>query len=200
MPPQAANASRQFGYTNSSKGTCRSRSNRVTAGPGRPSAHRGRAFPPPVAVPHGGHPRSRDNLWSQRWDGERDARVEDRLQRRLQVMVWAGEMSLHTYAGRCRVTGMLLIGGTFHQCGTRGTLANFNAQLPQFQAWSRLRSFRTQGTGYSRSGQRKCERGAAPIAVSQRATALPCLLCTTAPETTSYESATSSCGPVKEPV
>jgi len=83
-----------FGYTNSSKGTCRSRSNRVTAGPRRPSAHRGWAFAPPVAVPHGGHPRSRDNLWSQRWDGERDARVEDRLQRRLQVMFCAGDMTV----------------------------------------------------------------------------------------------------------
>ena len=77
----------------SSKGTCRSRSNRVTAGPRRP-AHRGWAFAPPVAVPHGGHPRSRDNLWSQRWDGERDARVEDRLQRRLQVMFCAGDMTV----------------------------------------------------------------------------------------------------------
>ena len=48
----------------------------------------------PLAV--GGHPRSEDNLWLQRWDGTWNARVKDRLERRLQVMVCAGEITLHT--------------------------------------------------------------------------------------------------------
>ena len=48
----------------------------------------------PLAV--GGHPRSEDNLWLQRWDGAWNARVKDRLERRLQVMVCAGEINLHT--------------------------------------------------------------------------------------------------------
>jgi len=48
----------------------------------------------PLAV--GGHPRSEDNLWLQRWDGTWNARVKDRLERRLRVMVCAGEITLHT--------------------------------------------------------------------------------------------------------
>lgn len=48
----------------------------------------------PLAV--GGHPRSEDNLWLQRWDGAWNARVKDHLERRLQVMVCAGEINLHT--------------------------------------------------------------------------------------------------------
>jgi hypothetical protein len=48
----------------------------------------------PLAV--GGHPRSEDNLWLQTWDGAWNARVKDRLERRLQVMVRAGEITLHT--------------------------------------------------------------------------------------------------------
>ncbi len=48
----------------------------------------------PLAV--GGHPRSEDNLWLQRWDGGWNAHVKDRLERRLQVMVCAGEITLHT--------------------------------------------------------------------------------------------------------
>jgi hypothetical protein len=48
----------------------------------------------PLAI--GGHPRSEDNLWLQRWDGAWNARVKDRLERRLQVMVCAGEINLHT--------------------------------------------------------------------------------------------------------
>jgi hypothetical protein len=47
----------------------------------------------PLAV--GGHPRSEDNLWLQRWDGDWNARVKDRLERRLQVMVCAGQITLH---------------------------------------------------------------------------------------------------------
>jgi len=41
--------------------------------------------------------------------------------------LWSGpaRCPFTPHAGRCKVTGMLLIGGTFHQCGTRGTLANF---------------------------------------------------------------------------
>jgi hypothetical protein len=46
----------------------------------------------PLAV--GGHPRSEDNLWLQRWDGEWNARVKDRLERRLQVMVCSGQITL----------------------------------------------------------------------------------------------------------
>jgi hypothetical protein len=46
----------------------------------------------PLAV--GGHPRAEDNLWLQRWDGEWNARVKDRLERKLQVMVCAGDISL----------------------------------------------------------------------------------------------------------
>lgn len=48
----------------------------------------------PLAV--GGHPRSEDNLWLQRWDGAWSARVKDHLERRLQVMVCAGQITLHT--------------------------------------------------------------------------------------------------------
>jgi hypothetical protein len=48
----------------------------------------------PLAL--GGHPRSDDNLWLQRWDGAWNARVKDRLERRLQVMVCAGDISLHS--------------------------------------------------------------------------------------------------------
>jgi hypothetical protein len=48
----------------------------------------------PLAV--GGHPRAEDNLWLQRWDGAWNARVKDRLERRLQVMVCAGEIDLYT--------------------------------------------------------------------------------------------------------
>ena len=47
----------------------------------------------PLAV--GGHPRSIDNLWLQKWDGQWSARVKDRLERTLQVMVCAGKISLH---------------------------------------------------------------------------------------------------------
>jgi hypothetical protein len=47
----------------------------------------------PLAI--GGHPRSEDNLWLQRWDGEWNARVKDRLERKLQVMVCAGRITLH---------------------------------------------------------------------------------------------------------
>jgi len=47
----------------------------------------------PLAL--GGHPRSEDNLWLQRWDGEWNARVKDRLERRLQMMVCARDVSLH---------------------------------------------------------------------------------------------------------
>jgi hypothetical protein len=43
----------------------------------------------------GGHPRSENNAWLQPWDGAGNARVEDRLERKLQLMVCAGEISLH---------------------------------------------------------------------------------------------------------
>ena len=46
----------------------------------------------PLAL--GGHPRSEDNLWLQRWDGAWSARVKDRLERRLQVLVCAHEVTL----------------------------------------------------------------------------------------------------------
>jgi len=46
----------------------------------------------PLAV--GGHPRAEDNLWLQRWDGEWNARVKDRLERKLQVMVCSGQIDL----------------------------------------------------------------------------------------------------------
>jgi hypothetical protein len=48
----------------------------------------------PLAL--GGHPRSEDNLWLQSWDGPWSARVKDRLERHLQVMVCAGQISLDT--------------------------------------------------------------------------------------------------------
>ena len=47
----------------------------------------------PLAL--GGHPRSEDNLWLQPWNGTWSAKVKDRLERRLQVMVCAGEVTLH---------------------------------------------------------------------------------------------------------
>jgi len=48
----------------------------------------------PLAL--GGHPRSEDNLWLQKWDGAWNARVKDRLERKLQVMVCAGELTLQS--------------------------------------------------------------------------------------------------------
>lgn len=48
----------------------------------------------PLAL--GGHPRAEDNLWLQRWDGVWNARIKDRLERRLQVMVCAGQITLRT--------------------------------------------------------------------------------------------------------
>jgi len=48
----------------------------------------------PLAL--GGHPRSEDNLWLQRWDGKWNARIKDRLERKLQLMVCAGEITLHS--------------------------------------------------------------------------------------------------------
>jgi hypothetical protein len=44
----------------------------------------------PLAL--GGHPGSEDNLWLPRWDGAWNARVKDRLERRLQVVVCAGHI------------------------------------------------------------------------------------------------------------
>ena len=46
----------------------------------------------PLAL--GGHPRSEDNLWLQSWDGAWNARIKDQLERKLQVMVCAGQISL----------------------------------------------------------------------------------------------------------
>ena len=48
----------------------------------------------PLAL--GGHPRSEENLWLQPWSGTWGARVKDQLERRLQVMVCAGQLSLQT--------------------------------------------------------------------------------------------------------
>ena len=48
----------------------------------------------PLAL--GGHPRAEDNLWLQSWDGTWSARTKDRLERRLQVLVCAGKLSLRT--------------------------------------------------------------------------------------------------------
>jgi hypothetical protein len=42
----------------------------------------------------GGHPRSTDNLWLQRWDGNWNAPTKDRLEKKLQVMVCAGKLAL----------------------------------------------------------------------------------------------------------
>ena len=47
----------------------------------------------PLAL--GGHPRSEDNLWLQKWDGQWNAKIKDRLERKLQLMVCAGSISLH---------------------------------------------------------------------------------------------------------
>lgn len=46
----------------------------------------------PLAL--GGHPRSLDNLWLQSWDGQWSAKVKDRLERKLQVMVCSGNLRL----------------------------------------------------------------------------------------------------------
>jgi hypothetical protein len=48
----------------------------------------------PLAL--GGHPRSEDNLWLQPWDGKWSARTKDRLEKKLQVMVCAGRLTLQT--------------------------------------------------------------------------------------------------------
>ena len=55
----------------------------------------------PLAL--GGHPRSLDNLWLQTWDGQWSARVKDRLEHTLQVMVCAGKISLE--AARTAIQG-----------------------------------------------------------------------------------------------
>ena len=44
----------------------------------------------------GGSPRSEDNLWLQSWVGEWSARIKDRLERKLQVMVCAGRLTLRS--------------------------------------------------------------------------------------------------------
>jgi hypothetical protein len=46
----------------------------------------------PLAL--GGDPRSINNLWLQPWDGDQGAKKKDRLERRLQVMVCAGRLTL----------------------------------------------------------------------------------------------------------
>jgi hypothetical protein len=46
----------------------------------------------PLAL--GGHPKSPDNLWLQTWDGEWGAKTKDRLERKLQVMVCAHQITL----------------------------------------------------------------------------------------------------------
>jgi hypothetical protein len=48
----------------------------------------------PLAL--GGHPRSEDNLWLQPWSGLWSAKVKDRLERKLQVLVCAGQLSLRS--------------------------------------------------------------------------------------------------------
>jgi hypothetical protein len=48
----------------------------------------------PLAV--GGHPVPTTTCGSQRWDGAWNARVKDRVERRLQLMVCAGEITLPT--------------------------------------------------------------------------------------------------------
>jgi hypothetical protein len=48
----------------------------------------------PLAL--GGHPRSEDNLWLQSWDGEWSARTKDWLEKKLQLLVCAGKLSLQT--------------------------------------------------------------------------------------------------------
>jgi hypothetical protein len=47
----------------------------------------------PLAL--GGHPRSEENLWLQSWVGEWSARIKDRLERKLQVLVCSGRLTLH---------------------------------------------------------------------------------------------------------
>lgn len=46
----------------------------------------------PLAL--GGHPRSEDNLWLEPWNGTWNAKVKDHLERKLQVMVCVGQMTL----------------------------------------------------------------------------------------------------------
>jgi hypothetical protein len=46
----------------------------------------------PLAL--GGDPRSMNNLWLQPWEGEQGAKKKDRLERRLQVLVCAGSLTL----------------------------------------------------------------------------------------------------------
>jgi hypothetical protein len=46
----------------------------------------------PLAL--GGHPRSEDNLWLQPWEGTWTAKLKDRLERKLQLMVCASELTL----------------------------------------------------------------------------------------------------------
>ena len=48
----------------------------------------------PLAL--GGSPTSLDNLWLQRWLGAWNARIKDRLERKLQVLVCAGSLSLQS--------------------------------------------------------------------------------------------------------
>ena len=46
----------------------------------------------PLAL--GGNPTSLDNLWLQRWLGPWNARIKDRLERKLQVLVCDGKVTL----------------------------------------------------------------------------------------------------------
>lgn len=46
----------------------------------------------PLAL--GGHPTSHDNLWLQPWEGQWGAKTKDRLERKLQLMVCAGQLTL----------------------------------------------------------------------------------------------------------
>jgi hypothetical protein len=52
----------------------------------------------PLAI--GGHPRSEDNLWLQSWVGAWNARVKDRLERRLQVICKSAAGSFRRGAAR----------------------------------------------------------------------------------------------------
>ena len=47
----------------------------------------------PLAL--GGHPRSLVNLTLQKWEGEEGARKKDRLERRMQLLVCQGRLSLN---------------------------------------------------------------------------------------------------------
>jgi hypothetical protein len=90
----------------------------------------------PLAL--GGDPRSVDNLWLEPWTGDWNARIKDRLERKLQVMVCAGRLTLKMARDAIRDDW---------KAAYRKYVST--SRWPPHEAWSRMtttsRSSRTRG-------------------------------------------------------